>query len=143
MSIFTKVAVGAALALPMTAYVVGTLVSADSEPVRPDPIVLEYDVTDSVSPAPTSGRPDGAPSDDRDDSAHDGDDPSSDEPEVVRADPDDLDEDDSSGPGSGDDRDDREDSEDDDHDDHGDAGGEERDDDDRDDTGDRGDGDDD
>lgn len=72
MGIFGKVAIAVALVLPMTAYVVGTLVAGDAQPARHDPIVMQ---------APATADDTGG---DRNDPGSSGSDRDPAEPEVIR-----------------------------------------------------------
>ena len=112
------VLIGAAVALPMLAYVAGTLAATGDEPGQRAPVVIE-DATRQGSPTPGPGStptptPPAAGDDDpRDDEADDeADDLDDDGPEVITPSPDDLDDhdddegrddddDDHSGPGRG------------------------------------------
>jgi hypothetical protein len=104
-----KVVVGLVLLLPMTAYVVGSLVAAAEEPVQHEPIIVqERTHTPEPSQSP-SKKPTQKPGGDKTDRG--GDDPGDDEtPEIITPSPDDLFDDhggdDNSGKGSGDDDDD-------------------------------------
>ncbi|MGH3361370.1 MAG: hypothetical protein ACRDOM_02835 [Nocardioides sp.] len=92
MSTLWKVAIALVLALPMTAYVVGSLVASADEPTRPEPIIVEEE---SPDPPDRSGTPGDKQSrepgeqDDEDDDRNDDDGP----PVVVTPKPDDLDDD--------------------------------------------------
>lgn len=110
-----KVAVGLVLLLPMTAYVVGSLVAAADEPRQHDPIIVQEPV---ATPDPPDKSPSGRPEPSEKPSRSPGDDDSGhgdDDPEVITPDPSDLfddhggdrpDDDDNSGRGSGGDDDD-------------------------------------
>jgi hypothetical protein len=105
MGIAWKVVVGLVLLLPMTAYVVGSLVATAEEPPEHAPIIVEErtQAPDTSGPSP-SEKPTQKPSDDKSDRKddHGGDDDET--PEVVTPSPsefDDDDDDDNSGHGRG------------------------------------------
>lgn len=130
MSPLVKILVGLALVLPMTGYVVGSLVaSSEREPDRREPVIVsnvqdDEDLVDLPGPTPRD-RPSSRPGQDRDDAGDDApaeDDPAEDVEErdvdengitVVRPEPTrpendaDDDADDRGGDDDGDDRDDR------------------------------------
>lgn len=60
MSTFTKVAIPLALALPLAAYVLGTLMSADPDPADHEPIQLRP-ITLTHTPGPTNEPSTGTP----------------------------------------------------------------------------------
>jgi hypothetical protein len=104
MGIAVKVLVGLVLLLPMTAYVVGSLVAAADEPREHAPIILQEQTKSPDKPKQSpSEKPTHKPSDDKSDR---GDDDESDDPEVITPSPsvfddDDEDDEDHSGPGGG------------------------------------------
>jgi hypothetical protein len=102
-----KVVIGLVLVLPMTAYVVGSLVAVADEPPEHAPIIVEErtQAPDKPDKSPTD-KPTTKPSDDKSDRGddHGGDDDESDDPEVITPSPsefDDDDDDDNSGRGRG------------------------------------------
>jgi hypothetical protein len=102
-----KVVIGLVLVLPMTAYVVGSLVAVADEPPEHAPIIVEErtQAPDKSRPSP-SEKPTQKPSDGRSEGGddHGGDDDESDDPEVITPSPsefDDDDDDDNSGQGRG------------------------------------------
>ena len=115
MGIALKVVIGLVLILPMTAYVVGSLVAAAEEPREHTPIIVQEQPTRSPGKASTSpsAKPTEKPTEKPSERGHDrgDDDPSDDDtPEVITPSPDDLfddhggdDGDDNSGKGSDDD----------------------------------------
>lgn len=104
MSTLLKAAIAVALLVPMTAYVVGSLVAAADEPARPDPIIVQEAPagTDrpTLPPRKTPGDDDPGENreerEDREDREDDNSGPGSDDesdddgPIVVRPEPDDL-----------------------------------------------------
>jgi hypothetical protein len=106
MGIAWKVVVGLVLLLPMTAYVVGSLVATAEEPPEHAPIIVEErtQAPDTSGPSP-SEKPTQKPSDDKSDRKDDhGGDDDDETPEVVTPSPsefDDDDDDDNSGQGRG------------------------------------------
>ena len=111
MGIAWKVVIGLVLVLPMTAYVVGSLVAVADEPTEHTPIIVEErtQAPDKSGPSPTE-KPTKKPSDDKTDRGddHGGDDGDDDGPQVITPSPsvfDDNGGEDNSGKGSGDDDD--------------------------------------
>ncbi|MGH3335741.1 MAG: hypothetical protein ACRDOZ_07970, partial [Nocardioides sp.] len=107
MGVAWKVVLSLVLVLPMTAYVVGSLVAAADEPREHAPIIIEErsQAPDNPRPSP-SEKPTKKPSDNRSDRGDDhGGDDESDGPDVVFPSPsefdDDDDDEDHSGPGGG------------------------------------------
>jgi hypothetical protein len=102
-----KVVVGLVLLLPMTAYVVGSLVAAADEPQEHAPIIVEEQTRTPDKPSQSpSAKPTNKPDDDNSGKGKGGDD--DDPPEVIPPSPSDLfddhgGDDDNSGKGSGDD----------------------------------------
>jgi hypothetical protein len=101
-----KVLLGLVLVLPMTAYVVGSLVAAADVPVEHAPIIVEEQThTPEPSQSP-SDKPTQKPSDDKTRGHDQNDDHGGDDPQVITPSPDVFDDnggDDNSGKGSGDD----------------------------------------
>ena len=102
MSILWKLLLGVGIALPISAYVLGSLVASADEPAPRSPIVIEDASTSLPSGSPTNRGGDDRRGDDRDDR---------DDVDVVTPSPDDVDDhgddagrdDDDSGHGGGDD----------------------------------------
>ncbi len=92
MGIAWKIVVGLVLLLPMTAYVVGSLVAAADEPREHAPIIVEEQTQapDKSGPSP-SEKPTQKPSDKKTDRGDDhGGDDESDDPEDITPSPDDA-----------------------------------------------------
>ena len=115
MGIAVKVAVGLVLLLPMTGYVVGSLVAAADPPREHAPIIVQEQTQSPDKPRQSpSDKPSKKPSDKKSERGddHGGEDPGDDDtPEVITPSPDDLfddngGDDDNSGKGSGGDDDD-------------------------------------
>jgi hypothetical protein len=117
MGIAVKVVVGLVLLLPMTAYVVGSLVAAADEPQEHAPIIIEEQTKSPENPSQSPSAEPTKKTEDDDKGRGRGrgrggdDDPGDDEtPEIITPSPDDLFDDhggdDNSGKGSGDDDDD-------------------------------------
>jgi hypothetical protein len=105
MGIAWKVVIGLALVLPMTAYVVGSLVAVADEPPQHEPIIVE-EQTQAPNPSRSpSDKPTEKPSDKNPDRGDDhGGDDDDETPEVITPSPsefDDDDDDDNSGQGRG------------------------------------------
>lgn len=109
MGIALKVVIGLVLILPMTGYVVGSLVAAADEPQEHTPIIVEEQTRSpgkaSTSPSAKPTEKPGEHKGDRGDDRGDDDPDDDDSPEVVTPSPDDLFDDhggdDNSGKGSG------------------------------------------
>ncbi|GGD30193.1 hypothetical protein [Nocardioides daphniae] len=101
MSSFARIAVALAFALPLAAYVLGTLVAAEPAPAEHAPIILEKSTGSSAptpTPSPTPSPSASATPDDDDDADDDDDDgPEVVNPRPVESDDDDWDDDDDDG----------------------------------------------